>query len=60
MKKEKWQLLTASSRALIPSRWKTLWNYVIRGRPIEYTLSAWVTFNKYICDLKLYIKYPKK
>lgn len=39
---EGWELLTASSRTIVQGRWQTFWNYVIRGKVPEYTLSAWV------------------
>lgn len=39
---DNWQFLSASSKAIFPSRWSTLWDYVIRGRVPEYTLEAWV------------------
>ncbi len=59
MENNKWQLLSVSSRAIMPSRWKTLWNYVIRGRIPEYTVEAWVSQGKYMDDLKLHLNFIK-
>ena len=37
-----WKLLSASANAILPSRLSILWHYIIRRKPLQYTLEAWV------------------
>lgn len=43
---DSWQLLAASSKMVMPSRWKTLWTYVLFGKTPVFTITAWVRHNQ--------------
>jgi len=52
-----WKLLSASANAVIPSRWNILWNYIIRRKPLNYTLEAWVSKGSYIDSARLSVQW---
>ena len=52
-----WKLLEAQAGAILPSRWNILWNYIIRRKPLNYTLTAWVHNPDKIGDMTLRINW---
>ena len=50
-----WQLLCADSRVILPSRWKIFWQYVVRGERPRFTIQAWVTADKKVGNLLIYV-----
>jgi len=42
MEKDRWVLLSAESEAVLPSRWRVFWNYIIRRKSLSYRLEGYV------------------
>ncbi len=58
---DNWIFLTATSDIVLPSRWRTFWNYVIKGKKPAFTISAWVNqSNKGIADLMIHQIWEKQ
>lgn len=57
---EGWVLLAATSEFVLPSRWKTFWNYVVKGKKPNFTISAWVNqSSKGIANLTIHQVFNK-
>ena len=57
---EGWKLMTASARAILPSRWSILWNYIIKRKSLAYTLEAWVYSPDKIGEMTLRLIWTNK
>ncbi len=55
-----WKLLSASANAILPSRLSILWHHIIRQKPLQYTLEAWIHSPNKIGEMTLRLVWSNK